>query len=198
MRLNAADVNVAGLIGLEKVTSTVETGRFRTAGEGFSRLTMMGPLTPLAQRTESVESVTVGQPVTLNDPGRSGGVVQTPDGRDIRLDAGISTFAETDRPGIYRVKAGSTEQRFAVNLAASESNTAPLNLEQLEQRGVRFGIDLTRAERIDRVRQQRDTELESRQKVWRWLIVVALATLILETWWAGRAERKVSGVGLTT
>ncbi|TXT35917.1 MAG: hypothetical protein FD138_1175, partial [Planctomycetota bacterium] len=91
-------------------------------------------------------------------------------------------------PGIYRAKVGSTETRFAVNLSPTESNTAPLNLEQLEQRGVRFGTDLTRAQRIDRERQQRDTELENRQKVWRWLIVAALATLILETWWAGRAE----------
>ena len=95
-------------------------------------------------------------------------------------------------PGMYRVKAGSTETRFAVNLASTESNTTPLNLEQLEQRGVRFGAAQTRTERIEKVRQQRDIELESRQKVWRWLIVVALVTLILETWWAGRAERKVA------
>ena len=84
-----------------------------------------------------------------------------------------------------------SEGRAAVNLAASESNTAPLDLEQLTQRGVHFGGAPTRAERLERIRQQRDSELESRQKVWRWLIVAALATLILETWLAGRAERQV-------
>ena len=119
-------------------------------------------------------------------------VVQTPDGREVRLAAEVSTFSETDQPGIYRAKLGSTETRFTVNLSAAESLTAPLDLEQLEQRGVYMGTEQTRAQRIDRVRQQRDTELESRQKVWRWLIVVALGLLVLETWWAGRAERKIT------
>lgn len=154
---------------------------------------MIGALIELAcGGTEVAESVAVRQPVTLPTTARSEPiVVQTPDGREIRLESGISTFLDTNQPGIYRVKSGSTETRFAVNLSPAESNTAPLNLEQLEQRGVQFGADLTRAERIDRERQQRDTELENRQKVWRWLIVVALATLILETWWAGRAERQI-------
>ena len=168
---------------------------------------------------EIAESVAVGQPVTLLSSRRTGGVsplvdpgsavdtrgltppvrqlddvvVQTPDGREVRLAEDATTFTETDRPGIYRAKVGSTETRFAVNLPATESLTAPLDLEQLEQRGVRMGTELTRTQRIDRVRQQRDTELESRQKVWRWLIVVALGLLILETWWAGRAERQVFG-----
>ena len=131
----------------------------------------------------------------LTPPARQDNVilVRTPDGQEKRLDADLSTFSETDLPGIYRAKVGSTETRFAVNLPATESLTAPLDLEQLEQRGVRMGTELTRTQRIDRVRQQRDTELESRQKVWRWLIVVALGLLILETWWAGRAERQVFG-----
>ncbi len=180
---------------------------------------LVGALLDLAcGGTEVAESVSVGQPVTLfsrragdvsppvgsesDDTPRTGRltppasqnslvVVQTPDGREIRLDADGLTFTETDQPGIYQAKVGSTETQFAVNLSATESNTAPLDLEQLEQRGVRLGVEHTRAERIDRVRQQRDTELESRQKVWRWLIVVALGTLILETWWAGRAERQI-------
>ena len=156
---------------------------------------LIGALLDLAcGGTEVAESVAVGQPVTLQSSTPPGPiVVQTPVGREVRLDAGLSMFTETDQPGIYRAKSGSTETRFAVNLFASESLTAPLDLEQLEQRGVRMGTEKTRAERIDRIRQQRDTELESRQKVWRWLIVVALGLLILETWWAGRAERQVIG-----
>ncbi len=178
---------------------------------------LIGALLDLAcGGTEAVEGITVGQPMMLLESWRAGGVnppvetkqsdnlrtrglmpparqevafvVRTPDGRDIRGDVG-SSFTETDHPGIYRVKLGSTETLFAVNLSTSESNTAPLDLEQLEQRGVRFTVEKTRSERIDRIRQQRDTELEGRQKVWRWLIVLALVTLILETWWAGRAER---------
>ncbi len=158
---------------------------------------MIGALLELAcGGTEIAESVAVHLPVTLpvTLPAKMQAesiVVTTPNHQEVRLEAGVATFTETDQPGIYRAKVGSTETRFAVNLSPTESNTAPLNLEQLEQRGVRFVTDLTRAQRIDRERQQRDTELENRQKVWRWLIVAALATLILETWWAGRAERQI-------
>ena len=154
---------------------------------------MIGALIEMAcGDNEAIESATIHQqvflPVNVNgDPM----FVTPPDGQEVRIAADLSSFSETNHPGIYRVKSGSTESRFAVNLWLTESNTTPLNLEQLEQRGVRFGADLTRTERIDRERQQRDTELENRQKVWRWLIVAALATLILETWCAGRADRQI-------
>jgi hypothetical protein len=118
--------------------------------------------------------------------------VFAPDGRETQVPAEAATFTATDQPGIYRIVTDTTETRFAVNLPAAESDTAPLDAEQLEQRGVRFGSGLTRAERIERVRQQRDTELESRQRMWLWLIAAALAVLIFETWWAGRAERKIA------
>ena len=153
---------------------------------------MIGALVEMAcGENETIESATIHQqvflPVNVNGDER---FVTPPNDQQVRIPNDLSSFTETNQPGIYRVKSGSTESRFAVNLSPAESNTAPLNLEQLEQRGVRFGADLTRTERIDRERQQRDTELENRQKVWRWLIVAALALLILETWWAGRAERK--------
>ena len=45
------------------------------------------------------------------------------------------------------------------------------------------------ARELIRLRQLRDQELESRQKLWRWLLVGALGLVILETWWAGRSER---------
>jgi hypothetical protein len=64
-----------------------------------------------------------------------------------------------------------------------------MQMEQLEQLGVKRGLDLTRAERLSRIRQQRDTELEGRQKVWRWLLVGCLVLLIVETLWAARAAR---------
>jgi hypothetical protein len=157
-------------------------------------------------------SVAVHHPVAL--PAASGSeayVVQVPadietggkktGGKKISLPAGTHSFTETDRPGIFNARAGimgagtlgagALEWPFAVNLADAESNTAPLELEQLGQLGVRMGVGLSRAERTERVRQQRDTELESRQKVWRWLIVAAVGLLIVETWWAGRAERKI-------
>jgi Mg-chelatase subunit ChlD len=113
------------------------------------------------------------------------------EGQQIGLPAGFSSFSQTDTPGIYTARAGGLEWPFAVNLAVAESNTAPLEFEQLEQLGVRMGVGLSRAERTERIRQQRDTELENSQKVWRWLIVAAVGLLIVETWWAGRVERRI-------
>jgi hypothetical protein len=155
---------------------------------------LIGALLDLACGTVAVPaSVPVGAPVPVSGAeANSPMIVRAPDGRDIALLPGAAKFVETDQPGIYRVTGGAADWRFAVNLSAAESDTAPLDVEQLEQRGVRLGTSLTRAERVDRVRQERDTELESRQKVWHWLIAAALCVLAAETWWAGRAERQIA------
>jgi hypothetical protein len=154
---------------------------------------LVGALLELACGTARITSGgTVHEPVTLPDlPGSPAFVIQAPGGRKIDVPAGTRSFSGTDEPGIYRATAGTNEFPFAVNLASVESNTAPLELEQLAQRGVPLGKSLSRAERTERIRQQRDTELEGRQKVWRWLIVAALGLLTAETWWAGRTERTI-------
>jgi len=142
-----------------------------------------------------VADTVVGQPVVLpRNPGSSAAVVFKPDGARVELPPDTRVFDQTDRPGLYRVQSGDDEFQFAVNLAASESDTAPLGLEALTQLGVRFERAQTRAERTQRLRQQRDTELESRQKAWRWLIVAALGVLIVETAVAGRAARRIRQV----
>lgn len=102
-------------------------------------------------------------------------------------ESGVSS--QYDAPGICRIGPVESESVVAVNLAASESDTAPIQLEQLEQYGVKRGADVTQADRLSHIRQQRDTELEGRQKVWRWLLVGCLLLLIVETLWAGRAAR---------
>jgi hypothetical protein len=151
--------------------------------------------------TEALASVTIGETVQLPATGAdSTGIIHKPDGQEIKLtldQAPLTThqalsFRQTDQPGIYDISAGENHQRFAVNLPTSESNTAPLELEQLEQLGVKTGNMLTRRKQLDRIRQQRDTELESRQKIWRWLIVAVLGILIVETVWAGYAARQIA------
>jgi hypothetical protein len=143
--------------------------------------------------TEALASVTIGHAVGLpSSKSESPFVVHKPDGGQSRASADATAWSDTDQPGIYSIGSGADEQRFAVNLAAAESNTAPLELEQLEQMGVKTGAAVSKAERLDRIRQQRDTELESRQKIWRWLIVGAVAVLILETFWAGRAAGQIA------
>lgn len=141
---------------------------------------------------EVAGSVQVHMPVALPaQKGQSSIKVIGPGQHEISLEAGQSTFTATDRPGIYLAQTSPQPTRFAVNLPASESNTAPLDLDQLSQSGVKLGIEQTRHERLEGVRQQRDTELEGRQKIWRWLVVVALVTLILESFLAGRAVHEI-------
>jgi aerotolerance regulator-like protein/VWA domain-containing protein len=151
--------------------------------------------------TEALAGVSVGQAVEISSTESAPSlIVHKPDGTEARLASNESprtthrshSFAQTDQPGIYDIAGGADAQRFAVNLAAMESNTAPLELEQLEQLGVKTGAALSRQERLERIRQERDTELEGRQKFWRWLLVGALGVLVLETFWAGRAARQIT------
>jgi hypothetical protein len=117
-------------------------------------------------------------------------IVTTPDGKEVKLGAEDRTFASTEIPGTYRMTSGTTSQTFAVNLASAESDTVPLAADRLEQLGVRMGTLSNRAEQEERERQLRDIELESRQKLWQWLIVAAIVVLGVETMVAGRAAQK--------
>jgi hypothetical protein len=184
------------------IERTLNTGRVLVLASGWnpddSQLALSSKFVPLVGgildracgSADQFASVTVDQPVPLADQ-PAAAIVHKPDGQDRKLAADSKTFGETDQPGIYRASFAGEEARFAVNLAASESNTAPLEMEQLEQLGVRLSASLTRAQRLSQIRQQRDTELESRQKLWRWIIVGTLGVLLLETWWAGRAARQI-------
>ena len=75
-----------------------------------------------------------------------------------------------------------------MNLDPQESNTAPLALEDLEKRGCRLASRVPAEVDPEQLRQLQSQELESRQKLWRWLILAAIGILILETWLAGRSR----------
>ena len=97
-----------------------------------------------------------------------------------------------DEPGLYAVAAGDQTHRFAVNLAPTESNTAPLPPEELEKRGVRLFQSTAHlaASQEERRRELRMAELENRHKLWRWLLVAAMGVLVFEMLVAGRLSRK--------
>lgn len=135
--------------------------------------------------TRPLEGLTIGDAL----PVVAGNTVTTPGGGKVPAGEGDFKFSQTSEPGLYRTGAGDTEQLFAVNLPASESDTAAMQLEQLDQLGVRRTAAVAREERLSRMRQERDTELEGRQKVWRWLLVGSLLFLIGESLWAGLAAR---------
>ena len=111
--------------------------------------------------------------------------VRLPDGSEAEAGAG-GRFARTDQPGIYTVIGAQPPVRFAVNLAPEESRTTPLAMEELQRLGLplqRPATDL--AKLAEQKRRLQNTDLEAKQKLWRWLIVGALLALLLESWLAG-------------
>jgi hypothetical protein len=132
----------------------------------------------------------VGDPVDLSGDAESV-TIRKPDASEVRVTRG-ERFTGTDQPGVYTVASMQPPLRFTVNLAPEESRTAPLSFDELERMGVPIGHQLQGASK--QVQQRREhlqaAQLESRQKLWRWLIVAALVVLMSETWLAGRLTRR--------
>lgn len=130
----------------------------------------------------------------IPSPASSGATVQwqKPDGKKIALPGG-TPFIETDAPGIYEAMWNERHRQFAVNLPADESRTAPMQVDELARLGVPIGptVDTTPLPSPMQHHEMQRTELENRQKLWRWLLAAALtitvAEIILSGWLARRA-----------
>ena len=114
--------------------------------------------------------------------------ITAPSGMEIAYSTS-SDADQIDHPGIYAFNGGDKSKRFAVNLAATESNTTRMNNESLERFGIKLGKPLSVAQRDALKRQLRDIELEKQQKVWQWLMMIALVLLAVETLWGGLISR---------
>ncbi len=121
-------------------------------------------------------------------------IIIRPDGGEFVVPAKATSFTATTEPGIYTLKSKQGDRPFAVNLAGSESQTQPLETEQLEQLHVQLGTQAAQSEEYDRLRQLRDRELESKQKLWKWLVLAALVVVGAETWLAGWCARRTPDV----
>lgn len=137
----------------------------------------------------SSASYVVSQPVPLPEA-EGTRTVRTPDGTEIELRENADVFSETKTPGIYTLMDDGQETLFAVNLADAETETEPLAIERLEQFGIATGTAPTPSEELARMRQLRDAELEHRQKIWKWLVVVVLVLLGVETFLAAQRTRQ--------
>ena len=112
--------------------------------------------------------------------------IRKPDGAQVQLAAGESRFSQTDQPGVYAVSSVDPPVRFAVNLDAAESKTAPLPLEELQRLNLPLKPrEIELSKQLEQKRRLHNAELEHQQKLWRWLIVAALVVLLMETWLAG-------------
>jgi hypothetical protein len=103
------------------------------------------------------------------DDGRVEGVPPSDRGQDAR-DTGLDA-ANPHSP-----------QSFAVNLPPAESRTDPMPIENLEKLGVPLKPTVALASEAAQqaARHSSFTEMESRQKLWRWVLVVTLIVLLME------------------
>lgn len=109
-------------------------------------------------------------------------------------------FIDADVPGIYKASWAGKERLYAVNLPLEECRTAPISQDELVRLGVPVGSDSQQTAAVARMHQQRlqDAELESRQKLWRWLIVGALGVTLGEIVLSGWLARRVRPAGATS
>ena len=136
-------------------------------------------------------------PVSLwNRPTGEGGAapatVTTPADKEINIEGAGEDFDTANTPGTYTLATAEGTTRFAVNLDANESRTSALSSDHLESVGVKLAAESTLSpEEAAAVRRQlRNSELESRQKYWQWLIVAALVAILLESALAARTSRR--------
>ena len=113
-----------------------------------------------------------------------------PTGDTHRIETSPFELETTDTPGIYIASVDGTPRQFAINLSARESQTETMDLVELEQRGIVIRDFLSEAELTEQDRQLKDVELESRQQIWRWMILGALGFLLAESWLSGRLSRQ--------
>ncbi len=132
----------------------------------------------------------VGDKVPLPADGTAT-TVRPPTGAAVALAAKAGEFAPTGQPGIYQLEGGAKPLRFAVNLDANESRTAPLATDELEQ----LGVPVARLKADAAVPAENKTllqglEAENRQKLWRWFVAATLAVLLIESALAGWTARR--------
>ncbi|UCG58476.1 MAG: BatA and WFA domain-containing protein [Phycisphaerales bacterium] len=141
----------------------------------------------------------VGEPVPMPSRLSSGPAklqIRKPDGSLVTLEAGRQIFTQTDTPGIYAVESAAGNRLFAVNMPARECRTAPMPIEDLEKLGVSLeqspGVEAGVRSTTKKAEYRASfAEMEYRQKLWRWVLVAALAVLLIEIWLGGWLARPI-------
>jgi hypothetical protein len=125
-------------------------------------------------------------------PGLDQVTIKTPDGKDLKLAPAETNFSHTFSPGIYRIDTPRS-YRFAVNLDAAESRTAALSPDELERHGLAISSPASNVSgQAPHPARLQNAELENRQKIWRDVLIAAIGILLIESWLAGRAARRVT------
>lgn len=113
-----------------------------------------------------------GQPLTVSLPaGRQLATLTDPTGKSHSLQAdtnGRVSFVETTHVGIYTVKAGMWEQRFAVNLLDEGESNIPPRAQALPERAGQGTSE------------DQPSTFPSQQELWRFFAILGLLLLLLE------------------
>jgi hypothetical protein len=155
----------------------------------------------------------VGDPVPLPNQMSSVPIdiqIRKPDGTTVHLEKDQQVFALTDLPGIYSISESTPSahpqsairnpQSFAVNLPPAESRTDPMPIEDLEKLGVTLKpatVTVSDGTRLA-ARHNSFSEMESRQKLWRWVLLAVFSLLLIETWlggWLGTPKPETERLG---
>jgi hypothetical protein len=139
-----------------------------------------------------------GQAIALNLLGLTGVgpvSVRHPDGTTTTVTPEAGAFTEATQPGLYTATGGILTKTFAVNLDPAESRTLPFPTDELD----RLGVPVRQAGAREPGHSNSDpapaVETESRQKLWRWIMIAALTVLLIETLLAGLSARRVPAPG---
>lgn len=100
--------------------------------------------------------------------------------------------ADSRLPGIYSVEHEGERLTHAVNTPFAESRLDPVLPESFTELGITLARDgsIAAAElSADERARLEATELEDRQKLWKWLVFAVLGFLIIETWLANRPAK---------
>jgi hypothetical protein len=125
------------------------------------------------------------------EPNGAGYRVVKPNGSEWVGSTEGSSRLVAEQPGLYQVTAGDYSTPVAVNLEPAESRTGPLDSDQLASLGVPLAQSKERLE-IEQRRQAHlsFSELEKRQKLWRWFLLATLTLVLVETGLGGLKARR--------
>lgn len=147
--------------------------------------------------TEQRPQYYVGDSVSLPLQARAE-TVQMPSGSTITLASDQRDFSQTDEPGLYTLTTDAGLRRFAVNLHPTESRTASMALDSLEQLGVPLNWEEAGSDPLmeQTRRRQSAVALERGQKIWRTLLCALLVVCFMEmvlAGWLTRSQAVPSG-----
>ncbi|MCC7337818.1 MAG: BatA domain-containing protein [Pirellulaceae bacterium] len=150
---------------------------------------LMGLVDPQNSRRPSQLSYAVGDTIEVSDPQQV--VVTTAQSEPVDQGQVVrhGQSIELRRPGLFWLQEGDVRRQIAVQVPVSESRLVPLDVAQLEQYGIAVGQLDSDVRRRESVRQMQREELESKQRLWQWLLVACLVVLVVETWLAGWQSR---------